>query len=226
MDKRNLALIIVALIILAGGAGYYLWVKGKVPDISNTVNEGKVASQDGTSFFDTFFEKLKPSNKQGQSNLKEYKDVSGIFSINYPPSWVMHNEKGRLLSGVSLTPPELLNQYSAEEQLFVKGLVVAAAESGETPEVYYKNLGSGSETGEIEAGNTTVNGYPAYMVKGLINGISYKVYIVSHNNHIVYFNYRTKEDQSAHQNDIKKTIDFGPYVADFEAAVASVRFLK
>jgi hypothetical protein len=63
-------------------------------------------------------------------------------------------------------------------------------------------------------------------LKGNVKGIFYTIYIVSHNNQIVYFNYRSKEETSAHQNDIKKAIDFGPYLTDFEAAVNSIKFLK
>ena len=226
MNKRNLILLLVVILIIAAGAGYYFWSKGGASNTPNTANENEVVSQGGDSFFDTFFEKLKPSDKQEQSNLKEYKDAAGIFSINYPPLWVTRSEQGRLLKGVSLTPPELLNQYSAEEQQFVKGLVVAATASEETPEAYYKNLVAGVETGQTEARNLTVNDYPAYLVKGNVKGISYTIYIVSHNNRIVYFNYRSMEETSAHQNDIKKAVDFGPYLRDFEAAVNSIKFLK
>ena len=139
---------------------------------------------------------------------------------------VENAEEGKLLKGASLTPPELLNQYPVEEQQFVKGLVVATAESEETPEAYYKNLVAGAETGQTEAKNLTINDYPAYLVKGNIRGISYTIYIVSHNNRIVYFNYRSMEETSAHQNDIKKAIDFGPYLTDLEAIVNSIKFLK
>ena len=227
MNKKNIVLTIVVLAILfAGGAGYYFWSKGGVSNTPNTANENEVASQGGSSFFDTFFEKLRPSDKQEQSNLKEYKDTVGIFSINYLPSWVMRSEQGRLLSGSSLTPPELLSQYSEEERQFVKGLVVAAAESQETPEAYYRGLVAGAETGQTEAKNLTINGYPAYLVRGNTKGIFYNIYIVSHNNRIVYFNYRTREEASAHQNDIQKAVDFTPYVSDFEAAIRSIKFLK
>ncbi len=225
MNKRNLALVIVVLIILAAGAGYYLRHKS-VLSTPNISSEEVITSQESSSFIDAFFEKLKPSGKPEQSNLKEYKDAAGIFSIQYPSSWVMHSEKGRLLQGTSLTPPELINKYSAEEQPFVKGLIAAATESQETPEAYYKSLVSGIETGQTEARNLTINGYPAYMVKGNIRGISYIIYIVSHNNRIVYFNYRTMETEEAHQDNIKKAIDFSPYVAGFETAVNSIRFLK
>ena len=221
MDKRNLTLAVVVLIILAGGAGYYFWNKQYVSSPAEDT-----APQENVSFFDTFFEKLTPLNKPEQSNLKEYKDSNGIFSIKYPPAWVVKAEKGRLLSGSSLTPPGLLDQYSLEEQQFVKGLVAAATESKDSPEAYYKNLTGGSETGQTESQNLTINGYPAYMVKGNIRGVSYIIYIVSHNNRIVYFNYRTKETEEARRDDIQKSIDFAPYTTDFEAAVHSIKFLK
>lgn len=225
MTRRNLALVIVVLVILTVGAGYYFWNKKGASNTPSTSNQGAV-SQEGSSFLDTFFEKLKLSNKPQQPGFKEYKDAAGTFSIQYPFSWVTHSEKGRLLSGASLTPPELLNQYSEEERQFVKGLVFAAAESDKSPQDYYNDLSVGIETGQTEAKNLTINGYPAYMAKGVIKGVSYTIYIISHNNHIVYFNYRTKEDESAHQNDIQKAIDFAPYILDFEAAVNSIRFLK
>lgn len=218
-------MLLIAILITAAGAGYYFWSKGGASNTSNTTNENEVAPQEGPSFFDTFFEKLRPSaESKRQATLKEYKDPAGIFSINYPFSWIVRSEKGRVLSGSSLTPPELLNQYSEEERQFVKGLVIAAAESKDEPESYYKNLVAGAETGQTEAKNLTINDYPAYMVKGEINGISYTIYIISHNNRIVYFNYRTKEEESAHQNDIGKAIDFTSYVSDFEAAVSSIKF--
>ena len=220
MDRKNLTLVVAMLAVLAGGAGYYFWNKQYV-----SAPTEDTALQENISFFDTFFEKLTPLNKPEQSNLKEYKDSDGIFSIKYPPAWVVRAEKGRLLSGSSFTPPGLLDQYSLEEQQFVKGLVVAATESKDSPEAYYKNLTGGSETGQTESQNLTINGYPAYMVKGNIRGVSYIIYIVSHNNRIVYFNYRTKETEEARRDDIQKSIDFALYIADFEAAVRSIRFL-
>lgn len=227
MNKRNLVLTIITLVILAGGAGYYFWNKKGVSDVPDASNEGEAVSQEGPSFFDTFFEKLGSSDEsKKQAGLKEYKDPTGTFRIMHPPSWIVRGEEGKLLKGASLTPPELLNQYSVEEQQFVKGLVVATAESEETPEAYYKNLVAGGETGQTEARGLTVNDYPAYLVKGSVRGISYTIYIVSHNNRIVYFNYRSMEETSAHQNDIKKAIDFGPYLTDLEAIVNSIKFLK
>src|SRR3972149_9100916 len=225
MNRKNLILLLVVILVIAGGAGYYFWSKGGALNIPGASNEGEIASQEGSSFFDTFFDKLKPSDEsKKQTSLKEYKDPTGTFRVMYPPSWIVRSEQGRLLSGASFTPPELLNQYSAEEQQFVKGLVVATAESEETPEAYYKNLVAGAETGQTEARSLTVNDYPAYLVQGNVKEISYTIYIVSHNNRIVYFNYRTKEDESAHQNDIGKAIDFTSYVLDFEAAVNSIKF--
>lgn len=221
-NRRGLVIAVIAVIILAGGAGYYFWDK---EGSSNTLIPGEEAASEGESFLDTFFEKLKP-NKLGQADLKEYKDPKGILSITYPSSWVVRADQGRRLTGVNITPQELLNQYPSEEQGFVKGLVVSADESKESPEAYFKNLVGGAETGQTEAKEVTINNYPAYMVKGNISGIAYTIYIVSHNNRIVYFNYRTKEEESAHQNDIRKAIDFGPYVTDFEAAVNSIKFLK
>ncbi|MDP3991683.1 MAG: hypothetical protein Q8P66_02195 [Candidatus Colwellbacteria bacterium] len=227
MNRRNLILLLVVILIIAGGAGYYFWNKKGISDVPDASSEGGAVSQEGPSFFDTFFEKLGSSDEsKKQAGLKEYKDPTGTFRIMHPPAWIVRGEEGRLLKGASLTSPELLNQYSAEEQQFVKGLVVAAAESEETPEAYYKNLIAGAETGQTEARNLTVNDYPAYLVKGSVRGISYTIYIVSHNNRIVYFNYRSLEETSAHQNDIKRAIDFGPYLTDFEAAVNSIKFLK
>lgn len=228
MHKRNLILTIAVLFVLVGGGGYYFWSQGLKPNTpnTNTPSENEVVSQGGGSFFDTFFDKIKPTDKPKQPGLKEYKDPAGIFSISYPPSWVMRSEQGRLLQGASFTPPELLNKYSPEEQPFVKGLVAAATESQETPEAYYKNLVVGVETGQTEAQNLTVNGYPAYLVKGDIKGVSYIIYIVSHNNRIAYFNYRTMETAAVRQDDIRKAIDFSPHVADFEAAINSIKFLK
>ena len=223
MNRRNLTLLLISILIIVGGAGYYFWKQGQETSIAGP-EEVATEEQGGRSFLDTFFEKFKPGDKANQTDLKEYKDSAGIFSISYPSSWIVRSEKGRVLSGSSLTPPELLNQYSEEEQQFVKGLVIAAAESQEAPETYYKNLPGGSETSEIETRNTTVNGYPAYMVKGEISGIFYTIYIISHGNHIVYFNYRIKEEESAHQNDIRKAIDFTSYVSDFEAAINSIKF--
>lgn len=226
MGKRNLIIPFVAVLILAGGAGYYFWHK-RALNIPNISGEEEITSQEGPSFFDTFLEKLGSSDEsKKQATLKEYKDPAGIFSIHYPPSWVTRNEQGKLLKGVSLTPPELINTYSAEEQPFVKGLVVAADESKESPEDYFKKSVAGFETGQTEAKNLTINGYPSYLIKGKTKGVSYVIYIVSHNNRIVYFNYRTMETEEVHQNDIKKAIDFGPYAADFEAAIASIKFLK
>lgn len=227
MSKRSILLAIVALIVLAGGAGYYFWSKKGVLNAPDNVSDEEIVSQEGSSFLDTFFEKLKPSpDKLEQSNLKEYKDSQGIFSITYPSSWVVRPDKGRRLTGASITPQDLLNRYPSEEQGFVKGLVVSADESGESPEAYFKMLVGGGETGQTEAKSLEINGYPAYMVKGNISGISYTIYIVSHNGRLVYFNYRTKEEEVAHQNDIQKSIDFSPYVTDFEAAVHSIKFLK
>lgn len=226
MDKRNLVISFVAVLILAGGAGYYFWSK-RVLNIPSTSSGEVVIPQESSSFLDTFFEKIKLSDKPKQPSSKEYKDPAGVFSINYPPSWVTRSEQGKLLKGASLTPPELIDKYSAEEQPFVKGLVVAATESEESPEGYFRKSVAGFETGQTEAKNLTINGYPAHFVRGNTKGgISYTIYIVSHNNRIVYFNYRTMETEEAHQNDIKKAIDFGPYVADFEAAIASIKFLK
>ncbi|MBI2098822.1 hypothetical protein HYT45_00190 [Candidatus Uhrbacteria bacterium] len=225
MRKGSSILAVVALVILAGGAGYYLWDRERTSNIPNVPNE-EVIPQEGSSFLDTFFEKLKPSDKPAQSNLKEYKDSKGIFSITYPSSWAVRPDQGRRLTGANITPRELLDRYSSEEQGFVKGLVVSADESEESPESYFKKLVGDGATGQTEAGELTINGYPAYMVKGNISGISYIIYIVSHNDRIVYFNYRSHEEESAHQNDIKKAVNFGPYIADFEAAVHSIKFLK
>lgn len=225
MNRRNLILLLVGVLIVAGGAGYYFWRQGQE---TNITGGAEAASQENGSFFDTFFDELKPSDKPSdkpkQPSLKEYKDPAEIFSISYPSSWVVRSEKGRLLQGASLTPPELLSKYSPEEQQFVKGLVVAAAESDKNSQDYYNDLVAGSETGQTEVKNLTINGYPAYMAKGEIRGISYTIYIISHNNRIVYFNYRTKEEESARQNDIGKAIDFTPHVSDFEAAVNSIKF--
>lgn len=225
MAKRNLTLTIAALVTLALGAGYYLWNKERVSNNPEAFNEEAI-SQEGESFLDTFFEKLKPSDKPEQAALKKYKDSKNIFSITYPASWAVRPDQGRRLTGVNITPQELLNQYPEEERQFVKGLVVSADESEESPENYFRNLVAGAETGETEAKSLTVNGYSAYMVKGNVKSVFYVIYTISHNGRIVYFNYRTKEDESAHQNDIKKSIDFGPYVTDFEAAVHSLKFLK
>lgn len=224
MDRRNLILAVVVLIILAGGAGYYFWDKERVlntPDVSNE----EAAPQEGRSFLDTFFEKLKSSDKQDETGLKEYKDSKGIFSITYPTSWIVRPDQGRRLTGANITPQELLDRYPPEEQGFVKGLAVAADESTESPEAYLKKLLGEAETGQTEARELTINSYPAYMVKGSIRGTPYTVYVISHDNRVVYFNYRTREDESVHQNDIRKAIDFGPYVPDFEAAIRSIKFL-
>ncbi len=221
-NRRGLILAIIAVIVLASGVGYYLWNKEKVPNI---LAPGEEIASEGESFLDTFFEKLKPSDKREEGNLKEYKDSKGIFAITYPASWTVRPDQGRRLTGVNITPQELLDRYPSEEQGFVKGLAVAADESTESPEAYFKKLLGEAETGQTEAKETTINGYPAYMVKGNIRGTSYTVYIVSRNNRVVYFNYRTKEDESVHQNDIRKAIDFEPYTADFEAAVHSIKFL-
>lgn len=230
MPRRNITLAVVVLAILVGGAGYYFWNKKGALNTPSTSTEEGTVSQENSSFFDTFFDKLKSSDKSEganqKENLKEYTDSAGIFSLKYPSSWVVRNEKGRLLQGASFTPPDLISKYSPEEQLFVKGLVVAAADSEESPENYYKSLAVGIETGQTEARDLTINGYPAYMVKGNINGVHYTVYIISHNNRIVYFNYRAKEEESARRNDIQKEIDFAPYVPYFEAAIASIKFLK
>lgn len=223
MNRRSLILLLVAILIAAGSSGYYFWRQGQKTNITGP-EEVAVEEQGGRSFLDTFFEKLRPGDKTNQTNLKEYKDPAGIFSINYPSSWIVRSEKGRVLSGSSFTPSELLNQYSEEERQFVRGLVIAATESKDEPGSYYKNLVVGAETGQTEDKNLTINGYPAYMVKGEIKGISYTIYIISHNNRIVYFNYRTKEEVSAHQNDIGKAIDFASHVSDFEAAVNSIKF--
>ncbi|MEX2033351.1 MAG: PsbP-related protein [Candidatus Colwellbacteria bacterium] len=223
MNRRNLILLLAAVLVAAGGAGYYFWKQGQEANITGP-EEVAPEEQESRSSLDAFFEKFRPGDKANQANLKEYKDSAGTFSISYPSSWIVRSEKGRVLSGSSLTPPELLNQYSEEERQFIKGLVIAADESEESPENYFKNLVTGAETGQTEARNLTINGYPAYMVKGSISGIHYIIYTVSHNNRIVYFNYRTKEEESAHQNDIGKAIDFTSYVSDFEAAINSIKF--
>lgn len=224
MDSRwNLVIVVIALLILAGGAGYYFWDKKQ---LSNTTAPGEEVASQGESFLDTFFERLESSDKPGQGNLKEYKDAKNILSITYPASWVVRSDQGRRLTGANITPQELLDRYPPEEQGFVKGLVVAADESDKSPEAYFRDLVGGGYTGETETKNLTVNGYPAYMVKGNINGVFYTVYIVAHNNRVVYFNYRDKEEESAHQNDIKKSIDFTPYISDLEAAINSIKFLK
>lgn len=221
MSQRNLV-IVIALLVVLGGIGYYVWAK-KEGNLGVPGEEAVLGR--GGSFLDDFFEKIRPGEKD-QSNLQEYKDAKNIFSIKHPASWLVRSDQGRRLTGANLTPQELLDRYPPEEQGFVKGLVVAADESDKSPEVYFRDLVSGGYTGETEAKNLTVNGYPAYMVKGNINGVFYTVYIVAHNNRVVYFNYRTKEEESAHQKDIKKAINYESYVADFEAAIQSIRFLK
>src|SRR3990167_2117672 len=112
MNRKNLILLLVAILVIATGAGYYFWKKEGTLNIPATSNEGEVVSQEGPSFFDTFFEKLGPSDEaKKQTGLKEYKDPTGTFRIMHPPSWIVRGEEGRLLKGASLTPPELLNQY-------------------------------------------------------------------------------------------------------------------
>lgn len=234
MTKRSLALVIVILVILAGGTGYYFWNKRGALNISSTSTGDEAVREESSSFFDAFFDTFRlsdeTSNNSGQQgskgSLKEYKDPAGIFSLKYPSSWVIRTAQGRRLTGVSITPQDLLNQYSPEEQAFVKGLIAAADESSDSPEKYFKDSLAGFETGQIETKNLAINGYPAYMVKGNINGVHYTIYTISHNNHMVYFNYRSKEEEKARQNDIQKSIDFNPYLADFEAAVNSIKFLK
>ena len=111
MNKRDLILLLVAILVIAAGAGYYFWNKKGVSDVPDASNEGEAVSQEGPSFFDTFFEKLGPSDEsKKQAGLKEYKDPTGTFRIMHPPSWIVRGEEGRLLKGVSLTSPELLNQ--------------------------------------------------------------------------------------------------------------------
>lgn len=213
-NKRGFVITIIAVVILAAGAGYYLWHK-----------QGATNAPGGSSL-DTFFGKLGISGRLGQAGLKEYKDDKGIFSITYPASWTVRADQGRRLTGVNITPQELLDQYPPEEQGFVKGLIASADESNKSPEEYFRDLVGGGETGETEVKNTTINGYPAFMVKGNVNGVFYVIYIVSHNGHVVYFNYRAKEEESARRRDIKKAINFEPYTADFEAAVHSIKLLK
>lgn len=230
MDKRNLVVSLIALLIIVAGAGYYFWHKeggeSNTPSATDASIEGRSTSQADNSFIDTFFEKLKPSGEPEQSNLKEYKDPRGILSITYPPSWVVYPEQGKSLAGANFTPAELIAKYAAEEQQFVRGLAVGAGEANETPENYFKKITAEASTGQIEAANLTINGYPAYRVKGDVNGTDYVVYIFTHNNRVVYFNYRIKESEKTHQDDIQKSVDFSPYVSDFEAIIASIRFLK
>ncbi len=223
MNKRNLVIIIVTLLIIAGGAGYYLKKEKRLA----SPNTETAAPQANNSLLDTFFNNFSPSKKsENQPSLKEYKDSAGTISIQYPASWVVRGDQGRILSGASFTPSDLLNKYPVEEQKLVKGLVVSAIQSKETPENYYKSLVAGLGTGETEHRKLTINGYQAYLTKGNIKGISYTIYLVSNGNYITYLNYRTREDELAHQNDIKKAIDFSPYTADFEAAINSIKFLK
>lgn len=219
MDKKRLTLVVAILVVLAG-VGYYAWSKNE--DIAGPASE-EAALEEGGSFLDNFFEKLKLGEEK-QANLKKYEDAKGILSITYPSSWVVRPDQGRLLTGANFTPAELIAKYAPEEQQFIKGLVVGAGEASETPEDYFKKITAGASTGQTESANLTINGYPAYRVKGSINGTDYVVYVLTHNNRVVYFNYRTKEGEQAHQNDIQKAVDFGPYVADFEAAIHSIKF--
>ncbi len=225
MVRKNLTLTVIILVISAGGAGYYFRSKEKIANIPNTPGE-EVVLREGESLLDTFFEKIKPADKQEKSNLKEYKDPRGILSITYPASWVVYPEQGRSLTGANFTPAELIARHAAEEQQFVRGLAVGAGEANETPENYFKKITAEAFTGQIEAADLTINGYPAYRVKGNINGTDYVVYILTHNNRVVYFNYRIKESEKTHQDDIQKSVDFSSYVADFEAVIASIKFLK
>ena len=229
MDKRILVLVVVVLIVLAGGAGYYFWNKRdalNAPEPTDASIKERIIPKAGASLLDPFFEKLNPADKTEQANFKEYKDPQGILSLTYPASWVVYPDQGRSLTGANFTPAELIAKYAPEEQQFVRGLAVGAGETNETPENYFKKITAEALTGQIEAANLTINGYPAYRVKGNINGTDYVVYIFTHNNRVVYFNYRIKESEKTHQSDIQKSVDFSPYVADFEATINSIKFLK
>jgi prepilin-type N-terminal cleavage/methylation domain-containing protein len=220
-------LIVIMVVGLIGGAGWYVWQSKNKDKNTNTSD----SSQSTSNKVDK-----KQEAPTSTSNLKTTNLASNKVSFSSPSSWeVASRDSSRAMSATvtleslgiaTLTPPEKLPTiYGGGTEYFTVGVYVYKNTKNSSAKKWFETDYEGGYAGSSDkTSEQSINGYDTYYIRQINNSYDEIHYVFAAQGKIVMINARVSMTGYASDGSgkVNAHADFTMYVPDIEAMAKSV----